>query len=319
MSPPLRPSSALPRAWERSISGLLVNTGTAVVLKDLHSKSGTRCRDTWVDLVTLSDGDVLRLGETVFQVAIQTGEQDPSESVSGLVYADPLMLPEPIDLRRLDTSESWRAEEVVTVIGRSPGAAIRLDHPEVSLVHAAIIGVGSQLAVVDLDSRTGLMVNGQACAFSPLSAGDRLRIGPFEIGLGKPAGAAAETKAAPVKTELPVGAASLAPNVALESLREELGHRACELEQKAARLERDQRAIEAARLSLEKERSALLRQAGALREMETALEARRRSLEQREKALRESLLRQAHGALGGTTPAAAASAPDCKLAATAGV
>jgi pSer/pThr/pTyr-binding forkhead associated (FHA) protein len=266
-----------------------------------------------VDLVTLSDGDVLRMGDSVLQVAISC-EQTPDESAAGIFFSDPLALPQPLELRR-DDGTSWRAETAVTVLGRSPGAEIRLDHPDVSLVHAAVFAVGGELAVADLDSRTGLTVNGEKRTFAVVKPGDKLGLGPFAVALGGPLGAYVEGR----PTTEPPGVADAAPSEALERLREELTHRASELEQNAAQLEREQRAIESARQSLELERGALLRQAAALRELEMALDSRRRSLEHREKALRESLLRQAHGVLSaaGTfgVPAAVVSEPGLLAAA----
>ena len=270
---------------------LLVNTGDALLLKDLHSGTGTQCNDKCVDLVTLSDGDVLRLGDSVLQVAIQPGDQGPDGSMSGLTYVDPLLLCEPLELRRADTGECWRVEPAVAVIGRSPGAAVRLDHPDVSLVHAAVFSVGGQLSVIDLDSRTGLGVNGESRTLSTLQAGDSLRVGPFDLLLSQ---LSERSGAAHMMLEV-TQAAGVDRGEMLERLREELVRRGAELEQKSAGLDRDQRAVEAARLSIEKDRTALVRQAAALHEAESGLEARRRSLEQREKALRESLLRQAQG------------------------
>jgi pSer/pThr/pTyr-binding forkhead associated (FHA) protein len=271
---------------------LFVNTGDSVLLKDLHSRTGTRCNDKWVDLATLSDGDVLRLGDSVLQIAIHAGEQKPDGTLVGVAYADPLRLREALELRRADTGEFWRVEQAVAIIGRSPGATVRLDHPDVSHAHAAVFGAGDQLWVIDLDSRTGTAINGKSRTLSLVQPGDCLRIGPFDLSLSQ-----AVQLAAVVPMHEAAAQSGADPGEALGRLREELALRGLELEEKSLWLERDQRTVEAARLSIEKERSALLRQAAVLREAETSLEARRRSLEQREKALRESLLRQAQGTL----------------------
>lgn len=292
---------------------LIVNTGTAILLKDLNSQSGTSHGDAPADLVILSDGDVLRLGETVLQVAIQAVEQDPGSSVSGVVHEDPLLLHEPIELRRDDTKQSWHLRQAVTVIGRSAAAGLQLDHPDVSLAHAAVFCVGRETAIIDLDSRTGFSVNGEPRALASVGNGDRVRIGPFSLDLFGGAGATQ-----PVQAFTTDAAAGLVAGFGEpETLRDELDRRDAELERRSARLDREQHAVEAGRASLEKERAALVRQASALRETEASLEARRKSLEQREKTLRDSLLRQAQGVLGGVSPfiVAADSISDTRLTA----
>ena len=51
---------------------VIVNTGSVVLLKDLHTEAGTLCNSKGVDLIVLRDGDLVQIGSTLIQVAIQT-------------------------------------------------------------------------------------------------------------------------------------------------------------------------------------------------------------------------------------------------------
>ncbi len=161
--------------------GLIVNTGGEVLLKDLHSTNGTRCNGQPADLVVLQDGDVLRLGDTIFQVAVQVSNADPGATRAGGIHRDQLLLPEPLVLYRANASERWSVDRAVTIIGRRPGVAIRLDHPEVSAVHAAVARIGESMAVFDLGSVWGTWVNHRRETAAFLRAGDVLAVGPFEM------------------------------------------------------------------------------------------------------------------------------------------
>ena len=60
---------------------VIVNTGKDVLLKDLHTPGGTCCKTSRVDLTVLKDGDVITVGETTVQVAINH-PKEPSSAQS---------------------------------------------------------------------------------------------------------------------------------------------------------------------------------------------------------------------------------------------
>jgi len=160
---------------------VIVNTGTDVLLKDLHTSSGTRVNQTRVNLAILSDGDVIALGETTIQVAIQMPDNVSGDSDFGMEFADPTKFPGPVSLHLIQTDKHWSIERAVEMIGRHDDACVRLDHPDLSARHALLFRVGAGPAIFDLGSRTGLWVNGQRCSLTPLYNDDRITAGPFGL------------------------------------------------------------------------------------------------------------------------------------------
>jgi len=83
-----------------------------------------------------------------------------------------------------------------TLVGRGPvGNGIRLEERNVSRRHACFHAAGGAVSVEDLGSRTGTFVNGERLSGRRrLRAGDRVRIGDFELVLS---GSRAEAPAPP--------------------------------------------------------------------------------------------------------------------------
>jgi pSer/pThr/pTyr-binding forkhead associated (FHA) protein len=160
---------------------VVVNSGEAVLLKDLGSGLGTGRGDEPVDLALLNDGDVIQVGPTHIQIAIQAPGNRNEVTDTGFTYVDPLRLDGPIELDCLRGGQHCVIHEAVGVIGRGRGVAIRFDHPDVSLAHALLFRLGRDLAICDLGSRTGTWINGERRTLSLVHAGDGLRIGPFEL------------------------------------------------------------------------------------------------------------------------------------------
>jgi pSer/pThr/pTyr-binding forkhead associated (FHA) protein len=159
----------------------VVNSGEAVLLKDLGSGGGTCCRDERVDLALLNDGDVVQVGQARIQIAIHaTGNRNATTDI-GFTYVDPLRPDRPIELDSLRGGQHCVVHEAVAVIGRGRGAAIQFDHADVSLAHALLFRLGHDLAICDLGSRTGTWINGERRTLSLIHAGDGLRVGPFEL------------------------------------------------------------------------------------------------------------------------------------------
>ncbi|MGH9160935.1 MAG: FHA domain-containing protein [Vicinamibacteraceae bacterium] len=70
----------------------------------------------------------------------------------------------------------------IHVIGRMPGAAVRLDHPGVSRCHAQITVTDGEATLEDLGSRNGTYVNRRRVASAVrLQDGDRVTIGPVDL------------------------------------------------------------------------------------------------------------------------------------------
>ncbi len=155
---------------------VLVNTGREVLLKDLHTKGGTVCRNERVDLVVLKDGDVIRIGDTTVQVAIK--------SSIAPTRRDPTLLSRPEVVGLIHTEQKWFLKEAVTLVGRHDKAPVRLDHDDVRKRHAVFFRYGDELAVFELGKDESVRVNGVACPLSVLVRGDRVSIGPFGLRVG---------------------------------------------------------------------------------------------------------------------------------------
>ena len=160
---------------------VIVNTGTEVLLKDLHTSKGTRQNKETVDLVILSDGDVITVGNTKVQIAIKSPEIENDDSGCGLEFTEPTKLPNPVTLRLEHTDRRWYVEEAVALIGRHKDAPIRLENENVSTRHAVLFRFADGPAIVDIGSRTGVSTNAEPCSVAGLRGGDRIGIGPYTL------------------------------------------------------------------------------------------------------------------------------------------
>ncbi len=160
---------------------VIINTGSDVLVKDLHTSGGTLVNKKRVDLCVLGDGDVITLGDTQIQVAIQVPEGAPGDSGCGLLHSDPARFAAAVKLELMHTDKEWSIEDAAVLIGRHDDAGVRLDHPDLSSRHAVLFKFAKEPAVFDLGSRTGLWVNGERCSLTPLHDGDRLTVGPFGL------------------------------------------------------------------------------------------------------------------------------------------
>lgn len=161
---------------------VIVNTGSEVLLKDLHTSGGTYCNKERSDLVVLKDGDTIAIGGTQIQIAIQrSSDSNPDDSGCGMHYVDPTKFPTGLRLQLIHTDRSWNIEQAVALIGRHGGALVHLDHADLAARHAIIFRFQRQAAIFDLGGRTGIWVNGQRTSLTPLGDGDRISVGPFGL------------------------------------------------------------------------------------------------------------------------------------------
>jgi|CXWL01.1.fsa_nt_gi pSer/pThr/pTyr-binding forkhead associated (FHA) protein/uncharacterized coiled-coil protein SlyX len=161
----------------------IINTGTDVLLFDLHTTGGTFRGKEQVELTALQDGDIIKLGESTVQVAIRLPACGPDDSGSGMEYSDPTSMINPATITLLHTDTRWTIEKAVALIGRNDHAAVRLDHNDVSARHALLFRFGREAAIYDLGSRAGIWVNGQRREVSVVADGDRVTVGPFGLQL----------------------------------------------------------------------------------------------------------------------------------------
>lgn len=161
----------------------IVNTGSELLIKDLHTESGTLQNKKRVNLSELQDGDVIQLGQTSIQVAIQR-PNNPNPADWNMKPGDELPYFDPPCTYSLDDPEKqWVIKDPVVLVGSHKEAALCLDHGDVSNRHAVIFRFCGAPAVFDLGSRSGLFVDDQRCSLTTLHHRDILTIGPFRVQL----------------------------------------------------------------------------------------------------------------------------------------
>jgi pSer/pThr/pTyr-binding forkhead associated (FHA) protein len=158
---------------------VIVNTGADVLLKDLHTDTGTLCNNQRAGgIVVLKDGDIIGIGATKLQIAIRVPEDKAEDSACGLAFVEPGKFPSPVNVR-LDHSETqWQIEDAIALIGRHPNATIHLDQEDVSTRHAVLVRFLDRAAIFDVGSRHGILADGEKCAFVPLRRVERVTVGP---------------------------------------------------------------------------------------------------------------------------------------------
>jgi pSer/pThr/pTyr-binding forkhead associated (FHA) protein len=169
---------------------VIVNTGETVLVKDLHTKSGTLCNTSRIELTELKDGDVLTVGSTKIQVAVQLPEAGDERREDEPSADDPTLMPCPFAIGVLHTDQRWNLREAVALVGRLPAATVRLEHQDVSQRHAVLFRFGRGVGVFDLNGGRGLAVNGRLCPGAALYDGDRVTVGPFALQVTQPRGTA---------------------------------------------------------------------------------------------------------------------------------
>lgn len=160
---------------------VIVNTGTCILIKDLHTSAGTKLNKSLIDLSVLSDGDIIAVGNMNIQVAIQVPENPNEDSSVGLEYENPTKFIKPVSVESGATDQQWDIEDAVVMLGCHKNAYIHLDHELVSSRHAILFRFQGVPAVFDLGGRNGLRVNDQPCSITFLYDEDYILIGQFQL------------------------------------------------------------------------------------------------------------------------------------------
>ncbi len=147
--------------------------GDGVEVTDLGSVNGTYVNGIRVRApASMQDCDVLRIGQILLKLAA-VGEPDQavatreSACVAEIGPHLTIVSPDAFSGRRFYLSGGD------LVVGRDPGAGIRIDDPHISRIHAALRRRGRAVYVEDLGSSSGTFVNGQTVtAVRELQPGD---------------------------------------------------------------------------------------------------------------------------------------------------
>ena len=165
----------------------VVNTGTEVLIKDLHTQTGTLRNSDVLRLAQLEDGDVLRIGPTPIQIALrepfntrQRGRKEDPRLRNSLALKTNVRLVGPC-------GQTWDVVEAISVLGTDRNVEIRLDDAEVSTNHAMICGINDDVVLIDLGTRAGTSINDcpiPARQAVILSEGDCITIGSTSLTVG---------------------------------------------------------------------------------------------------------------------------------------
>ncbi|MCH7720627.1 MAG: FHA domain-containing protein [Planctomycetes bacterium] len=165
----------------------LVNTGTEVLVKDLHTQTGTLRNTDVLRLAQLEDGDVLRIGPTPIQVALREPFNTPQHR-RGVDprQRNPLALGTKVRLVG-PSGQTWDVVAAVSVLGTDRNVEVRLDDVQVSSNHALICGINDNVVLVDLGTRVGTSINDHPIPARQaviLSDGDCITIGSTSLTMG---------------------------------------------------------------------------------------------------------------------------------------
>lgn len=165
----------------------LVNTGTEVLVKDLHTQTGTlRNRDV-LRLAQLKDGDVLRIGPTPVQIALREPFKTPQHrGGEDRRQRNPLALATKVRLVG-PSGQTWDLVEAISVLGTDRNVEVPLDDAQIASNHALICGINDHVVLVDLGTRVGTSINDHPLPARQaviLSDGDCITIGSTSLTVG---------------------------------------------------------------------------------------------------------------------------------------
>ncbi len=155
----------------------IVNTGAHVLLVDLFTDAGTYCNGRLVTRELLKDGDVVRVGSTDLQIAIELPPNPVVPRRGIMAFEDPLKMPRAMRLVQVDTDERWEIVDSTAIIGNCKQAAVCIPAEGIARAHSLIFATINGIGIMDLGSGTPLKINGNEKQMAYLRRQDRLLIG----------------------------------------------------------------------------------------------------------------------------------------------
>ncbi len=158
----------------------------AVFCADLGSKTGLEWRSGREGANWFVPNDALLLGNYELELCGPSAKLTVNEPVP----ISPLRKPEDPDERPVAWLEFltgkcpdryWRVSRPMVMLGRGSWCKLQFSHSSVSTVHCVLLWQGGSLWIVDLNSRTGIQVNGLPQRWARLNDGDTFSLGVFTI------------------------------------------------------------------------------------------------------------------------------------------
>jgi pSer/pThr/pTyr-binding forkhead associated (FHA) protein len=139
-------------------------------VEDLGSANGTTVGDVRVSSQVLTNGaDIVFGGALHYRFVLTARGAVPGNSVWNQLCC--------LQLAPVAPGRPFMLRRRLTVVGRDPTADLRLDHAQVSGIHARILRHGSRVVLRDTGSRNGTTINDVAVSEAALAPGDRVSFG----------------------------------------------------------------------------------------------------------------------------------------------
>jgi pSer/pThr/pTyr-binding forkhead associated (FHA) protein len=139
---------------------------------DLGSRTGTHGGDATERSGWLQYGRAIHIGSYTVRPEWPARSNEASGPSPGLTWEVPgRAVGQPVG------QTSWRMDQQLILIGRSPACKIRILEPDVSMFHCSIVLTPRGAWVVDLLGQKGVFVNDEPIRCARLEDGDLLRVG----------------------------------------------------------------------------------------------------------------------------------------------
>jgi ABC-type multidrug transport system ATPase subunit/pSer/pThr/pTyr-binding forkhead associated (FHA) protein len=171
---------------EREVSAhhaKIVRLEDGYVLLDLESTNGTFLNGHRVERAVLHDADVIELGPGGPRIAVAILAELEQVGDATVVIPDFARLAAADKDARLVSEASFGTQPLI--VGRGDDADVRLDSPIVSRRHVRLTRDASGTRAEDLGSANGTFVAGARIQDAPLSVGDLVVVGPFQLEVGE--------------------------------------------------------------------------------------------------------------------------------------
>ncbi len=266
----------------------IVNDGHGLTLIDLCSRSGTFVDDRRLTGPhPLRHGESFRLGPVTLSVELEPTEAAPRQTCEH---------PPTLHVG----SAAHELSRLPAIVGRRAACDLVLDTPDVSLCHALLLLLDGRLAVCDLGSRSGTLLNGQRIELAWVCDGDELGIGgeTLRVAWNGPhhepaAGQTPSSGDEPVTVNLSgdelddLGAMIEALRAQIAASRQRLSQREAGLDRREAELRRREEDLQQREQDLTAERTALDQTAVTLAERERQLEHKQEEIDRQRRQLEQ--------------------------------
>jgi pSer/pThr/pTyr-binding forkhead associated (FHA) protein len=267
----------------------VINTGRAILVRDLLSRTGTFVNEQPIKATLLRPGHTLRVGTVKVEVESldssaapladgQPGEPDPTRMATPVIFE--------FAGRRVELHEN------AAVIGRRNTADLVLDSPDVSLSHALLFTLDGRPAICDLGSRSGTFVNGEKVELCLLGPGDQLELGGEKLRVwceapNAPAAGVMGPLPEPHTVTLPRAAELTDLEQTLAAVQSQVYAVRGRLEERRQLLDEREAELQRQVAELEAQRAALAAERAAAQEAQTAFDARQKALDAAAEACRQ--------------------------------